>query len=115
MDERLQLNHRPLGYGAVNTFVDLAQLNPPFGLKKHFQLDPTLDPRKAPRNKGQATRIPRAPDGRWKKKHRAVLSISILAGKSRLRLPCPARLNTVKDKLINHMICTAHFGSTARM
>jgi len=28
MDERLQLNHRPLGYGAVNTFVDLAQLNP---------------------------------------------------------------------------------------
>ena len=32
--------------------------------------------------------------------------------KSRLRLPCPARLNTVKDKLINHMICTAHFGSS---
>jgi hypothetical protein len=32
------------GLRAINTFVDLAQINPRFGLKTAFLLDPTLDP-----------------------------------------------------------------------
>ncbi len=80
MDERLQVNHRPLGYEPSTLSLIWRNLTPVWA-EKTLPIGPNFGPKKSTADKEQATRIPRAPDGRWKKKHRAVLSISILAGK----------------------------------